>query len=621
MTTSCISCARSSWLRRASALALALAPIAAAAAPPAERSRGGDIEQAWFRLAQGLDHPTPDFLKERTDDLLFTAAKSDVKRLTPLALALVAQARTVPPTVATPMLAQATRLDPASAEAWFALADNRLRLLRLPSGLAALSRGTFALLTDPRLRPLVRSSALLAGLTTLLAAFAVWSVVAVRKAISRLWHDLLEAGAHWRLGGNGVVLALLVVGLPMFAGGDPVWLLLWMLTLAWAYLPVGQRVVGALGLMLVAAAPTLTETSFISITHPPNAVYQGAEILADRRYEPHVLEELKALEDVLGDDPDFRRLVGDCYRQFGLLDQAVLSYREGLRVTPRNGGLSLALGTIQYLEADYNAALQSFQTARDAGYNLVVANFNLSQTFAQTYHFKESEEAMAAARQAGERSLQAATRGRDHEIILPTFRREDAAAMLARKDALVLLNRGLLQPPISRERTVAHPLTIGGLVALLIAIAHFLVRQHTSGFATACHKCGRPFCRRCRLSNESQSYCTQCINIFLKKDMVGIEAQVAKRQQLARRQRLRSFERRLVDLLLPGLGLTWSGRPVIGCVLAVLAVAGVAAGLVWLPVFVAPALMGVPLWPLTAAGWSIWIAAMAVAQLVPGEGR
>jgi len=616
-----ISCARSSWLRRASALAVVLVPIAAANAAPVDRSRAGDIEQAWFRLAQGLDHPSPEFLKERADELLFTAGKADLRRLTPLALALVAQARSATPAVATAMLAQATRLDPGSPEAWFGLAENRLSQFRVPSGFSALARGTYALVTDPRMRPMIQSSALLAGVTSLLVALGVWAAVAVRKVLPRLWHDLTEIGANWRLGSNGAVLGLLVIALPMFSGGDPVWLALWVFALAWAYLPVGQRVIGAVGLLLVAASPTLVETGFLAMTHPPNAVMQATEVLADQRYEPQILEELKALEDVLGDDPDFRRLVGDCFRQFGLLDQAVLSYREGLRVAPRNSALSLALGTVHYLEADYNAALQAFQTARDAGYDPMIANYNLSLTYAQTYHFKESDEAMAAARQASERRLQAASRGRDHDIILPAFRRDEAVAMLGRKDALLLLNRGLLQPPTIRERTVMHPLTIGGLLALFFAVAHFLVRQHTSGFATCCLKCGRPFCRRCKLSNESQSYCTQCINIFLKKDMVGIDAQLAKRQQLARRQRWLRLERRVADLVLPGLGVTWGGRPVVGSLLAVVAFLAVAVGLLWLPVFVSPALMGVPLWPLLALAASVWASAAVVAQLIPGEWR
>ncbi|HVN74699.1 MAG TPA: hypothetical protein VMT19_00160 [Thermoanaerobaculaceae bacterium] len=621
MRTSCTSCARSSWLRRASALALTLVSAAAVHAAPADRSRAGDIEQAWFRLAQGLDHPTSEFLKDRTDELIFTAGKADVRRLTPLALALVAQARAMEPVAATAVLVQATRLDPASPEAWFALAENRLRQLGIPSGLSAMGRGSYSLLTDPRIRPQVRSSALLSAVACLLAAFAIWAVVAVRRAFPRLWHDLAEIGALWRMGSNGVVLAVLLLALPMFAGGDPVWLALWVFALAWAYLPVGQRVIGALGLLVVAASPTLIEAGFASMTHPPNVVLQATEVLADQRYEPQVLEELKALDDVLGDDPDFRRLVGDCYRLFGLYDQAVVSYREGLRVSPRNPALSLALGTVQYLEADYNAALQAFQTARDAGYEPYVANYDLSLTYAQTYHFKESDEAMAVARQAGERRVQSVPRGRDRDIILPAFTRDEAVAMLGRKDALLLLNRGLMQPPANRERTVMHPLTIGGMLALFLAVAHLLVRQHVGGFATACLKCGRPFCHRCKLSNESQSYCTQCINIFLKKDMVGIDAQLAKRQQLARRQRWLGFERRLADLVLPGLGLSWAGRPVLGWLLALVAFLAASAAFVWLPVYVSPMLMDVSLWPLIGFLGLVWATAEVVSQLLPGEWR
>ena len=181
MRTSFISYARSLWLRRASTIALALVAVAAAEAAPAERGRGSDVEQAWFRLAQGLDKPSQVFLKERTDELLFTAAKADLKRLTPLALALVAQARTLTPAAATPMLVQATRLDPGSAETWFALAENRLRQLSLFSGFSALSRGVYTLVSDRRLGSFVQPSALLAVQGSLLVAFALWAAVAIRK--------------------------------------------------------------------------------------------------------------------------------------------------------------------------------------------------------------------------------------------------------------------------------------------------------------------------------------------------------------------------------------------------------------------------------------------------------
>ncbi len=131
-------------------------------------------------------------------------------------------------------------------------------------------------------------------------------------------------------------------------------------------------------------------------------------------------------------------------------------------------------------EGDYNAALQSFQAALETGYDPVVANYNLSLTYAQTYHFRESDEAMAAARQAGGERLAALTPARDRDIIHPVFSLAQARAMLARKDPLILLNRGLSPPPLARSRTFAHPLAIGCVLALIIAVVHLLVRQRTS---------------------------------------------------------------------------------------------------------------------------------------------
>jgi hypothetical protein len=564
---------------------------------------------------------SPEALKERVDELVLVADKSEILRMTPLALALVAHAHTQSQTQSEATLTQATRLDPDGPEAWFALASIRLGRANLASGSLALGRGIYNLFADPRLHHLVGASAILAAVVTLLVAFVVWGLLAIRRAVPRLWHDLTEMGAQWRLGPNGVVLGVLIIALPVFAGGDPVWVLLWLFTLCWAYLPTGQRVLGAIGLLLLAATPTLIELGFRNITHPPNAILTATEILADHRYEPQILEELDALTDTFGDDPDFRRLMGDCNRQFGLLDSAAIAYREGLRIATRNPALSEALGTVQYVEGDYNAALLGFKTALEAGYDTVVGNYNLSLAYAQTYHFRESEEAMAAARQAGDRRLQALTRGREHDVVLPAFSNDEAVTMLRRKDPLLLLNRGLSPPPLLLERTYEHPIAIGGVVALILAVLHRLIRQRSGGFAAACLKCGRAFCRRCKLSHESQSYCTQCINIFLKKDMVGIEAQLAKRQQLSRRLFWLRVERRVSDLLLPGVGVGFGGRPVLGGALVLLVLVSAMLALVWLPAFISPALMAVQVWPLKTLFGAIWVAAAVVAQLLPVEWR
>jgi hypothetical protein len=618
LRTSSTSSERSIWQRLASAPLLALLIVAPVGAAHAARS--SDIEQAWLRLTQNLDPPDISVVRERTDEILQSAGRVGLTSLTPLALGLVSAAR-MHPGAAEALLAQAVRLDPGCATAWLFLAKARLSRGEIAGGAIALVRGAASLPAAGTLHDLASPTAMLSLVIVAVAAFGVWGVLAVRRALPRLWHDLAELARSWRLGPNGAVLAILVLALPAFAACDPVWLAVWVFALCWAYLPTGQQVIGCLGLLLLAATPTLVELGFRDVTHPPNPILQATAALEEHRYEPQLLDSLTAVSDVFDNDAEFNRLLGDCYRQFGLFDEATLVYREGLRLAPKNGPLALALGTVQYLQGAYDAALQSFQIARDSGADPVVTNFDLALTLGQTYHFHESEEAMAAAHNADASRLQSLTDKAAHQLILPVFGRHDAEALVARTDPLVLLNRGLARPPMLRARSFGHPLTIGALLALVVAIGHFLVRQRTTGFASACLKCGRPFCPRCRLSHESQSYCAQCVNIFLKKDTVAIEAQLGKRKQLARRQVWLRVERHVGDLVLPGLGLYYAGRPLLGSALAAVALAAITLGGVWLPVFVGPALMSAPVWLLEAILGIVWLGDAVTAQCLPVEAK
>jgi len=621
LTTSSISCAPCTWPRRASLVCLVLLAATAGASTPTDNVRSGEVEQAWFRLTQALDAGDSQAVAARSAELASLAERMSLRRLTPFALALVARARPLPATQAEPLLTSATLLDPGCAEAHLGLAALRLQRWMLLSGGSNLLHGAAALASDRRFGQLLGGCAAIATLCTLLAAFGLWSFVAVRRVVAALWHDLMEMSSTWRLGPNGVVVGVVALALPLFAGGDVVWLVLWVLALCWAYFSKPERAIAISGVLLIAAAPTILELGFRAATRNPNGVNQATAALAEQRYDPQVLDELDSVADLFVDSPDYYRLAGDVYRQYGLLDGAAWAYREGLRREPNNGRLSLALGTVRYMEGDYNAALQAFQTARNAGADPVVVNYNLSLTFAQTYHFRESDEAIMRARGIDDARLHRLTRGRDHVPILPVFSPADAKTLLGSVDTVSLMHRGLVQPPLLQERTAAHPLTLAALTALVFAMGHLLLRERTTGFAGVCLKCGRSFCRRCRLSQERQSYCSQCVNIFLKKDSVGIESQIAKRRQVARHQLTLRLQRRLGDLVLPGLGLAFAGRPLIGAAIGAVALLCTTVALVWLPLFVAPALMHAPVWTLQGVFGAIWFVAMAAAQAVPAPGR
>lgn len=616
----CSSFARCSWLPCASALLLGFSSLRAAEAA-APRVAGNDVEKAWFHVGEQVNPLNAPGLVERCDELLRVSHELGLARLTPFALALVAQARTLPPSQAYAVLNQAVRLDPRSPEARFALAEVSMRRGAVPAAASSLARGTIDLFTDDRLTRQVWASVLIAALAGGLVGVAVWGFVAARRVFPRLWHDLSELGAHLKMGSNSPIIALVIVVLPAFAGGDPVWIGLWIFALCWAYLSGWDKLIGLLAMTLVVLTPTLFEAGFRTLAYPPNALRRATTLIQENRYDPLLVHEVSTLRDVFAEDPEFFRLQGDLYRQLGLLDAAALSYREGLRVAPANASLSLALGWVRYHEGDYNAALQAFQTARDSGADRVAVNYDLALALAQTYHFRESDEAMALARDADAVRLRNLTRGRDQQVILPPLSEADADALLARKDPVLLLNRGILPPPLVPQRTLLNPLSLAGLIALLVSIAHFLAREHTTGFAGACLKCGRAFCKRCKLAQESQSYCSQCVNIFLKKDMVAIDTQLAKRKQLARRQTLLHVERRVLDLVIPGLGLWRAGRSLIGISFAVAAGTLATAAIFWLPTFIGPLLLHVNVRPMQVLCVGLWVLLAAAAQTLATERR
>jgi tetratricopeptide (TPR) repeat protein len=609
------SCVPSTLLPRVSALLAAVLLAAGVAAQVPVLQRGGDVDLAWSKLDRVLDPLDASALESSTDELINSARPLDLRRLTPAALALVVRARTEPPPEALALLHSATRLDPICAEAWLGLAAAQLRAGSYLSGASSLVRGVWSAVEDQRMRHFTLPALGLSLLLAALAAFVAWTVLALVRTVPLLWHDLCEASSAWRLGRHGLAFAILALALPVFAAGDPVWLVFWLFALGWAYLPRGQKAVGVAGLILCFLTPAAVEESLRSIAHPPNAVLRATTALQEHRWEPRITDELESLEALFRDQAAYHRLRGDSYRMNGRLDAALWAYQEGLRLAPNEPSLLLALGSIHFLQGDYNAAVESLQRAREAGADQVVVDYNLSLTLAHTYHFHESDEAMEAAQREGKARLEALTAGRDHLLILPTFTTRDANALLASKSTVLLLNRGLLPPPLLVERTVGHPLALVALFALVLAIAHFLVRERLGGFATACSRCGRPFCHRCKFAGESLSYCTQCVNIFLKKDMVPIDAQLAKRRQLARRRVAYEVERRVADTVVPGLGLAYHGRGwrAIPLVLAAIVASGL--GLMWLPLYVRPGLMNTPVWPLLVLCAVVFMTALTIAHL------
>jgi hypothetical protein len=89
----------------------------------------------------------------------------------------------------------------------------------------------------------------------------------------------------------------------------------------------------------------------------------------------------------------------------------------------------------------------------------------------------------------------------------------------------------------------------------------------------ACHRCGRPACRRC--DGAGGPACGQCVNVFEKKGVVDARDRLLKEQQVRRHVRARRVLARALALAGGGLGHLLTDAPVRG-VLFTAAVAFVA---------------------------------------------
>ena len=93
-----------------------------------------------------------------------------------------------------------------------------------------------------------------------------------------------------------------------------------------------------------------------------------------------------------------------------------------------------------------------------------------------------------------------------------------------------------------------------------IVLSRVLGRRH----ASRCVKCGQAFCHRCKAGSQAPEYCSQCQQIFLRRD--GLSPMI-KRKKISDLERFRTGWARLSrwsSLPVPGMSRLLDGRTVTG---------------------------------------------------------
>ncbi len=107
--------------------------------------------------------------------------------------------------------------------------------------------------------------------------------------------------------------------------------------------------------------------------------------------------------------------------------------------------------------------------------------------------------------------------------------------------------------PLSLDplKQLSSRISVVFLVGAFLGLAALLIRLRMYPPSKECSKCGKVY----RLETgfgESTVHCSQCVSVFMKREVVSIEQQTAKMNQIRRWEAWTSLLRRIAGFLVPG---------------------------------------------------------------------
>jgi tetratricopeptide (TPR) repeat protein len=512
------------------------------------------LAEHWLRVQQALATEDRENVDERILEFQQAADDLAVHRLTPYAAALVLWAKDRPGVLADAVVQRARVLDPELPSTYFLLA--RWQWQRREWGTAARSyvSGLWAVcLFEPSRQALIASSGI--WLILVLAwTLAIAILIQVYKYRRQMAHDAVEVSGLLFRRPNAIVLAAVILGLPLFVGLGPIWLVVYLFALSWAYMTVGQRITAILSCAILALlVPALTAWKEVA-GRSPTVVERVATMLDERRIDPSTLREFSGFEPELDGVSTYHLVLGELVRMHGDADGARLQYQKASLSDEADPTPLIFLGNLSMEEGDIARAIQRYNAALELDPRSVLAYHNLSSAFDQSRRFQEGDAAREAARTlAGGRRGSIGIRGRDDRIRYPLLGGEELSRLVRQAPSgLATEGGGGASFASEAAQWLLEPASRVFWILALLGLAVLLLRKRWMWTAQTCSKCGKVFCPRCKTATESASYCSQCISVFLKRDMVSIEQQSAKQAQIQSWLTWSSVGRRVAGFLIPG---------------------------------------------------------------------
>jgi tetratricopeptide (TPR) repeat protein len=514
------------------------------------------------------------------------ATELEIRRMPGFAAALVTWAEANPGADGEAMLRIAKELDPQLPSSHFLAARWSAEKGASVTALKDLGAGWIALFRCEATRSIVGGWLTMWLVFSFMAAIITFMVVLTVRFLRGMVFDARTLGGKIFQPANAWVFAIVLILLPLFAALGPMWLAVYLFVMSWVYCGPALRVWAVLVCLLLALAVPILAWVEHEVLRTEDLAQRVSTMLDERQTDFSTLGEFSELVPELEDDADYHRLFGELLRMHGEPSLAKVEFQKATLLDPNDSQPLIFVANLALEEGNTKRAIQHFAQALEIDAQNAFAHHNLSLAFDLSRRFQEGDEARARARAiAGRGIAQEGLRGLDPRVRYPRLGREDVQQFVEGLDPdqmTLATGAPLSLDPVKR---LASTLSLIFIVGVVVGLALLFARLKWFPPARECGKCGKVY----RLESgfgESAVYCSQCVSVFMKRDVVSIEQQTAKMNQIRRWESSTSWLRRITGFVIPGSPGLLDGRVVRGFLTGVLAWFFLTGALVWIPLFV-----------------------------------
>ncbi len=514
------------------------------------------------------------------------AVELEVRRMTGFAAALVSWAELHPGAEGESMLRAAKQLDPDYPSSYFLASRWSADKGASISAFKQRATGWVKLIDFDPTRRVVGAWTAMWAIFSLAAALVTIIFVLIIRHLRSVAFDARDLGGKIFRPANAWVFALVIVLLPLFAALGPVWLAAYIFILTWPYLSRPLRIWSFVGCLLLAmVGPALAWVQHEILQTEPMMNRVGT-MLDERQSDFSTLREFAEVGDELDDIADYHLILGELFRMHGEPSLATLEFQKATLLDPENSRPLVFVANQALENGNAKRAIQHYSHALELDPQNAFAYHNLSLAFDLSRRFQEGDQARARARQiAGREVKENGLRGLDPRIRYPRLDSDYVEVFLETLTPEQLAYVGEGPKPLNLIKQPTSTLSLVFLVGAVVGLVVLFVRLRWFPPANECSKCGKVYRLEAGLG-ESSVYCSQCVSVFLKRDVVSIEQQTAKMAQIHRREGRARFLRRVVAFVIPGSVAVLDGKVVRGYTTNILAWFFLSGALVWVPTFV-----------------------------------